>query len=61
MNDELERIWKEAVCGLLVVLPWNFPGWAGVSWPQDSNRAPAEYEEGGLPLHQSVWSHYFRL
>jgi hypothetical protein len=54
MNDELERICKEAVVSIFEVLSRNFPGWTEenhknlIQGSRDLNPEPPEYEAGVL-------------
>jgi hypothetical protein len=64
MNDELERIWKEAVVTSFNVIPRHFPGWNKENLSQDcrsqgwhSNPGPPEHETEVLTtrLQHLIW------
>jgi hypothetical protein len=61
MNDELERMWKEAVVAYSKLPSWHFLGETGENEEnhnqdsrcpaRDSNQAPSEYKSDALPPH----------
>jgi surfactin synthase thioesterase subunit len=64
VNDELERMWKEAVMAEFKVLSWNLPGRTEENHEKTSvritslvrylNHGPSEYEAGVLTIDGNV-------